>query len=127
MHPPNPEQLTTFLVDELDDDLRSVIHFAEDTFDLIHVRDDVRERYSDDDLEEVRQDLTFGSLAKPALEDVYVHGDLYCTVRCFENAIEMLFLQSDTEGIAVALEPAAFVAQRSFVGKCLEEAGFESL
>ena len=35
----------------------------------------------------------------------------------------MLFLVSDTEGIAVGLDPAAFVTHRTFIGRCLKEAG----
>ena len=33
----------------------------------------------------------------------------------------MLFLASEMEGVAVGLDPAAFVTHRTFIGCCLEE------
>jgi len=121
----NPKQLAKFLQSEVGDELRSVIHYDEDTFNLVYARDDVRDQYTESDLENVRQDLGVASFGKPTMEDLYVHGDLQCTVHCFENAIEMQFLASATEGIAVGLDPAAFVTHRTFIGRCLEEAGYD--
>lgn len=121
----NPEQLVTFLETEVGDELRSVIYYDEATFDLIYARDDVQDQYSERDLEQVRQELGVASFGKPALEDLYVHGELNCTVHCFDEAIEMQFIVSDTEGIAVGLDPAAFVTHRTFIGRCLEKAGYE--
>ena len=125
MAPANPERVATFLEQEVGDELRSVIYYDETTFDLVYVRDDVRDQYSERDLERIRQELGVASFGKPMLEDLYVHGDLQCTVKCFEEAIEMHFLASDTEGIAVGLDSAAFVTHRTFIGRCLEEAGFD--
>lgn len=125
MAPRDPERLTEFLKSEVGDELRSVIYYDEDTFDLVYARDDVREQYTESELEDVRQDLGITSFGKPALEGLYVHGDLQSTVHCFEDAIEMQFLLSDTEGIAVGLDPAAFVTHRTFIGRCLEEAGYD--
>ncbi|MBX0293520.1 DUF7522 family protein [Haloarcula nitratireducens] len=124
MAPAEPERVASYLEREVGDELRSVIYYAEDTFEVVYARADVRSQYTDRDLEKVRQELGITSFGKPAMEDLYVHGDLKCTVHCFENAIEMQFVASDAEGIAVALDPAAFVAQRTFVARCMEEAGF---
>lgn len=125
MAPANPEQVATFLQKEVGDELRSVIYYDEDTFDVVYTRDDVRDQYSESELEQVRQELGVASFGKPALEDLYVHGELKCTVHCFDEAIEMQFIASDTEGISVGLDPAAFVTHRTFIGRCLEEAGYD--
>lgn len=125
MAPANPEQVATFLQKEVGDELRSVIYYDEDTFDVVYARDDVRDQYSESELEQVRQELGVASFGKPALEDLYVHGELNCTVHCFDEAIEMQFIASDTEGISVGLDPAAFVTHRTFIGRCLEEAGYD--
>ncbi|WP_276271027.1 DUF7522 family protein [Haloarcula litorea] len=119
-----PERVAEFLEAEVGDALRSVIYYAEDTFEVVYARGDVREQYDDEDLERVRQELGVTSFGKPAMEELYVHGELRCTVHCFEDAIEMQFVASDTEGIAVALDPAAFVTQRTFIARCMAEAGF---
>ncbi|WP_135302210.1 DUF7522 family protein [Haloarcula amylovorans] len=124
MAPAEPERVASYLESEVGDELRSVIYYAEDTFEVVYAREDVRSQYTDRDLEKVRQELGITSFGKPAMEDLYVHGDLKCTVHCFEEAIELQFVASDTEGVAVALDPAAFVAQRAFIVRCMEEAGF---
>ena len=75
----NPKQLAKFLQSEVGDELRSVIHYDEDTFNLVYARDDVRDQYTESDLENVRQDLGVASFGKPTMGDLYVHGDLQCT------------------------------------------------
>lgn len=125
MAPGNPEQLTEFLKQEVGNELRSVIHYDKETFEVVYARNDVKDEYTEDDLEDVRQELGVATFGKPAMEELYVHGDLQCTVHCFENAVEMQFLVSETEGIAVGLDPAAFVTHRTFIGRCLEEAGYD--
>lgn len=125
MAPANPEQLTEFLKKEVGDELRSVIFYDKDEFEPIYVRDDVRDQYTDSELEQVHHELGMASFGKTALESLYVHGELKCTVHCFENAIEMHFVATEAEGVAVGLDPAAFVSHRTFIGRCLEEAGYE--
>lgn len=125
MAPAEPTQLAEFLHEAVGDELRSVIYYDTETFDVVYARDDVRTQYSKEDLERVRQELGMESFGKPVLEDSFVHGELTATIHCFENAIEMHFLASDTEGMAVGLEPAAFVTHQTFIGRCLEEAGFD--
>jgi hypothetical protein len=74
-------------------------------------------------MEEVVEDLGFEALTKPMQEELYVHGSLNCTVKCFEDAIEMNFPFSEREGVAVSLSGEAFVTQQTFIGKCMETVG----
>ncbi len=53
-------------------------------------------------------------------EDLYIHGSLNCTIRCFEDAIEMHFTHGELCGTAVALDGEAFAVQNTFVGTCLD-------
>jgi len=127
-----PEPLAEFLRDELGDSLRSVIHYSiavdergEPTLDhdLVYVREDVDAAYSDEERQDVVRDLGLESFGKEFQERLYDHGELNSIVRCFEGAIEMHFIVSEGEGVAVAMEPETFVAERTFIGRCMEKAG----
>lgn len=120
--PEGAEQLASFLLDELGDDLRSVVWYADREFEYVYARDDVMDEYSDDEIQDVVNDLTMDSLQKPSKERLYAHGTLRSVVECYDDGIEMHFIHDDAEGISIGLEPAAFISHRTFVGKCLEQA-----
>lgn len=115
-----PEALTEFLSERVGDHLRSVIRYDEDGADLVYARDDVAADYSDAELERVFRDVRLESVGKPHQEDLYDHGRLNCTVRCFEDGVEIHFARDETSGTAVSLDPEVFVAHNTFVGKCIE-------
>jgi hypothetical protein len=123
--PDGAERLARFLQEELGDDLRSVIWYADGESEVVHAREDVRARYRAEDVDDVVRDLALESLHKPTKEGLYTHGELRCVVECYDDGVEMHFVHDDGEGIAVGVEPAAFVSQRTFVGKCLERAGLD--
>mgnify|MGYP000574978612 CR=1 FL=1 len=127
-----PEPLAEFLRTELGDSLRSVIHYSIDVdergepkldHDLVYVREDVDAAYTDEELQDVVRDLGLESFGKEFQERLYNHGALDSIIRCFEGAIEMHFIVGEGEGVAVAMEPETFVAERTFVGRCMEVAG----
>jgi hypothetical protein len=123
MVPPEVDQLVTFLRDRVGENLRSVVYYDGEEYDVAYLQEDVREQYSADEMEEVVEDLGFEALTKPMQEELYVHGSLNCTVKCFEDAIEMNFPFSEREGVAVSLSGEAFVTQQTFIGKCMETVG----
>ncbi|USZ68476.1 hypothetical protein NGM10_01750 [Halorussus salilacus] len=114
------EALTEFLQDYVGDHLRSVIFYDEDGAELLYVRDDVAEQYSEDEIGRVVDDVRLEAVEKPHQEDLYAHGRLNCTVRCFDDAVEMHFPRDETSGTAVALDGEVFAVHNTFVGKCME-------
>lgn len=121
----NVEHFTEHLRDRLGDDLRSVGWYTGDEYELVYAREDVIDQYTDEEVADVFRDLGVESLEKEMLEEMYEHGRLNCTVRCFDEAIEMHFVATQGEGLAVALEPAAFVAHETFIGECMRLAGID--
>lgn len=115
-------RLAAYLRTELGDDLRSVIHYDAGAYELVYVRDDVRERCSRNDLDEVVRELDIETREKKIKENLYAHGELDCTIRCFERGIEIQFVIGDqwAEGIAVGLEREALDRVDVLVGECLE-------
>jgi len=114
------EDLVTFLRDRAGDYLRSVVYYDRDSFELLYLRDDVEDEYTGGEIERVVDDLRLESFGAAQQEDLYVHGALGCTVRCFEEGVELHFPHEDFTGTAVALEPGAIADLHSFVGDCLE-------
>lgn len=114
------EPLVEFLLGQVGENLRSVVRYDTDGYDIVYVREDVGDQYSEADLEAVARDLGIDAFEKGHQEGLYVHGALNCTVRCFDDAIEMNFLFEHGDGIAVSLDGETFATQQTFIGKCLD-------
>ncbi len=117
------EDLAAFLHERVGDNLRSVAYYHADEYEVVYLRDDVADQYSSDDHEHIARDVRLENVTKAQQEDLYVHGRLQCTVRAFDDAVEMHFPFDDTSGVTVALDAEALTAHRTFVGRCLEIAG----
>jgi SpoVK/Ycf46/Vps4 family AAA+-type ATPase len=114
------EALTEFLKDYVGDHLRSVMYYDEAGADIVYVRDDVAEQYTDEDVEEVVHDVRLEAVEKPHQESLYAHGSMNVTVRCFEDAVEMHFPHDEKSGTAVALDGEVFAIHNTFIGQCLD-------
>jgi hypothetical protein len=119
-----PYRLAKFLREQVGDGLRSVIYYEPDEYELVFVRDDDSD-YDDEDIDGIVADLWADSYEQGIREDLRRQGPLYCTVWVFEEAIEMHFVADERQGVAVALDTETFLAQSTFVGRCLEIAGLE--
>lgn len=115
--------LSAFLQEQVGDNLRSVAYYDADDYDVVYLRDDVADEYTETDHERVGRDVRLENVERHLQEDLYVHGDLQCTVRCFEDAVEMHFALDDATGVTAALDAEALTAHRTFVGQCLDIAG----
>jgi len=114
------EALTEFLRERVGDHLRSVIYYDDDGGEVLYVREDVADQYTTDDIENVVRDVRLEAVEKPHQEDLYSHGPLNCTVRSFEDAVEMHFPHDETSGTAVALDGEVFAIHNTFIGQCLD-------
>lgn len=119
------DELATFLESQVGDNLRSVAYYDGEEYDVTYVRDDVASEYSPDEVERVFEDIRLEGFTKPHQEGLYHHDSLNCTMRCFDDAVEMHFALNDRRGIAVAFDAEALSAQRTFVGRCLEVLGLD--
>ncbi|WP_132058411.1 hypothetical protein [Halorussus amylolyticus] len=117
------ERLTDFLENRAGDHLRSVLQYDSDDKTVVHVRDDVADEYSDDDVAAVMQDLRLEAIEKSHQESLYDHGELNCTVRCFDDAIELHFPREEAKGTVVALDADVLEAEAALVGECMDALG----
>lgn len=112
-------RLENFFEQRTDGDLRSIVKYEEDTYEIVHLRDDVGEQYTTDELESAIDESRMESLTAPIYENTFSedHGQLTCLVQCFENVIEMNFVLEDGVGAAVALDAEAMADAHGLVAE----------
>lgn len=108
-----------FLQASVGDGLRSVIWHDPGDFVLVYAREDVEAAHTEEEIEDVVDELLLTSFSKSVKERVYDHGELECLVEYYEHGVEVHVVLEGGEGIAVGLDPEA-VAGETFVGACLE-------
>ncbi|QZY04400.1 hypothetical protein K6T36_15590 (plasmid) [Halobaculum roseum] len=112
-------RLENFFEQRTDENLRSIVKYEEESYDIVYLRDDVAEQYTTEEIESAIDDSRMESLTAPIYEDTYSedHGQLTCLVQCFENVIEMNFVLEDGVGAAVALDAEAMADAHGLVAE----------
>jgi hypothetical protein len=112
-----------FLESRVGDDLRSVIYYEPEDFEVVYIRSDVAALYDEEDLSRVMNDARIASVSAPYERSIFPesNGELQCTVRCFENVTEFNFVRSDGTGLTVSLEAGVLGEASSLVGRVREE------
>lgn len=120
-----PGNLVGFLRDRAGEHLRGVVRYDRDSHELLYRRRDVGRAFSDDDLARVVDDLRRGSADPHRLDGMNARGELCCTVRVFDAAVELHFPHAPDAGTVVALEPKAATRLRAFVDDCIDNLAAE--
>ena len=111
------QDLVPYLRDRVDDYLRGVIRYHKETTDVLYLRDDVRATRLESQIDRMIDRLEPESRA--AEERAFPFGDLYVTVRRFQEAIIMHFPTGSNRGIVVSLEPETARDLNTFTTECL--------
>ncbi|WP_232820477.1 hypothetical protein [Halorussus litoreus] len=118
-------RLVEFLEERADEHLRGAIHYSEDGYESLYLREDVDAMYSDkkmtDLAEYYRQQSRVQSSDKP-----FALGNCHCNVSFYDDAILFHFSQGDKIGTVITLEPEAGRDIVGFITKCLELLHFDS-
>lgn len=113
--------LAEFFEDEVGDALRLVAHYDADTLDIIYLRDDLEDHYSESDFEQtfaIHRREKEEAIQQEAVIDAGKH---HCTIRLFDEAIVFNFSQTDSMGTVVSLSPDVGRNLLAFVTTCLQE------
>jgi len=102
-------RLKEFLEEHMDEELRSIVRYDLDEVNVEYIRDDVADKYTEEELTKAIDESRLDSLHAPLYEHSFSkdHGDLQCMVTCFEHVIEMNFAIDDGVGVAVAIDAEA--------------------
>lgn len=109
--------LSTYLNERVDDLLRGVAHYQQDEFEVVYLRDDIRERRHREEVKQMLARITHEGAAEE--EQSFPFGHLHATLRIFDETILMHFPIENQTGVVVALEPEVAQSLNSFVGDCL--------
>lgn len=115
-------RLEDFFKQRTDDNLRSIVKYERDSYDVVFLRDDVSEEYTTRELESAIDASRMDSLSSPIYENTFSedHGELTCLVQCFEEVAEMNFVLEDGTGAAVALDVEAMTDTHGLVSAARE-------
>lgn len=116
----NPSELVTALEAEVGDRLRVVGEYSDEGYDIHYVRDDVRPKVEEMDVDRIHQELVLQGLGREHLEDLFDAGNLQCSVHRFDEMTACHFLQTETTGKYVSVDSDATIEFRSFVETCKE-------
>ena len=112
------KSISRYLNDRMDDFLRGVAHYREDEFDVVYLREDLREERHRDEVEQMLNRIKHEGTAEE--EQSFPFGHLRATLRVFDETIFMHFPIENRTGVVVTLEPEVARSLNSFVGDCLE-------
>jgi hypothetical protein len=110
--------LVWFLKERAGKHLRGVLLYTEDGYEMLYLRDDLRNARLKSEVDSIVSRLREGS--KETEEAVFPFGDFHGSVRCFDDAT-FLHFPLDSAGVAVSLDPEATTDLNTFAGKCLEQ------
>lgn len=122
-------RLEAYFEEAVGDNLRSIVKYEPESAEIVYIRDDVAETYSDEGIADAIDDARMDAFSAPLYEDSFSadHGELTCLVQYFENAVEMNFVLDGMAGTAVGLDIEACQESRDLVTEArqivLEERG----
>ena len=112
-------RLTDYAQQRVGEYLRGIVSYDGDSSDVVYLRDDVREQRIQSEIDRMLKRLR--PEASASEERSFPFGDLYVTVRRFEEAIIMHFPASRDRGVVVSLEPDATRDLNRFTTECLQQ------
>ena len=109
-----PGELLEYLRESVGENLRAVAHYDRDAA-VIEVNESVGDSISDDHIEEVIDDLRLQDVSRTRQESLYEVGSLYCSIRAFDDALVVHFLQGDARGTMISVEPSTAPGLTDFI------------
>ena len=94
--------------------MRAVAHYDHNSAD-IRTADGVGDGVTDDHVQEIIDDLRLQDVSQTRQESLFDVGSLYCTIRAFDDALVVHFIQGDARGTMISLEPSTAPGLTEFI------------
>lgn len=112
-------KLVEFLQSRAGEYLRGAVHYTGDDYEVLYLRDDVEQKYSEADLDALfsywrRRNAGQG-------DEPFSLGNLHSTVQLYDGGLLFHFTQGDELGTVITLDPEAGRDIVTFVTECLEQ------
>lgn len=111
------EALVRYLSDRGGSMVRSAIYYDEETIEMLYMRDDVQEQYTERDVERIANMLR-QEKRRPKLEELFELGEFHCSLFGFRDGIVMHFPQGPSRGTLVSLDAQASAQFNEFAAEC---------
>ncbi|UIP00788.1 hypothetical protein Hbl1158_05365 [Halobaculum sp. CBA1158] len=115
-----PNELVQFLQQQAGEYLRGVVHYSDDDYDALYLRDDVADMYTDEELTEFVAYYREKN-RQLAPDRPFDLGTDHCTISMYDEAIIFHFTQGTDVGTVVTLSPEAGRDVVQFTTDCLEQ------
>jgi hypothetical protein len=90
---------------DLGDDVRLAFSYEGESYDVRHVREDVRAQFTDEEFENRVQTLMMKGLGDPPSDDsLFDFGELEATMRFYDEVVVASFPDEDWSGVVVVAE-----------------------
>ena len=109
-----PEELLGYLEESVGENVRAVAHYDRESAD-IQTADGIGSGVDQEHVGEIIDDLRLQDITQTREESLYQVGSLYCTIRAFDDALVVHFIQGDTRGTMISLEPATAPGLTDFI------------
>jgi hypothetical protein len=110
--------------------LRSITIYGPDTYAFVYQRDDVRELYLPEEIDQIHDALVEEGMGAAYLEDLFNAGGLQCANYVFDGGTMMHFLAGPERGLFVSIDADSEVSILDLSARCktwLAEQDFEEL
>ena len=111
-------ELVSYLKETAGDYLRGIVWYDGDEYEIRYIRDDLRTRRLQSDVDKMIDRLRGESRSRERRS--FPFGEVNGTVRSFEEAMVMHFPSTQGRGTVVTLDPDAARQLNTFIGSCLE-------
>lgn len=113
-------RLAKYAREELGDSLRTIAIIYEDSFEVLYLREDLKDRYTRETYGDIVD--VFREIPAPSWhgEGESPLGDRTSVVHCYENAFVFQFNISGCHSVLMSVEPDVGTKLRTFIGDCQE-------
>lgn len=112
------EGLVQTLQGEVGDSLRIVFTYDRSETAVHHIRDDLAEEYTDDELERAFDQLEIEGMGYAHFERLLHVGRMECAIYGFEGALIFQFPNDEFTGLVVSVDRNVELNPESIIGEC---------
>lgn len=109
--------------DHVGDSLRAVATYQERLYEFHHLRGDIDDSYSAQEIERVFDNLVLSGLTTDYLEEIFHAGRIECTMYGFEAAAMFHFVTGEASGVFLTFDRDIEVNLDAFVSDCRNALG----
>ena len=106
---------------QVDDALRTVLVLYDDEYEILHLRDDLRESYNPDEYEAIAESFRIDLSTDTTAWEGAPIGEKASLIHYHDSAYVLQFSHEDCHSILLSVEPRVGSRLKSFIDGCQEQ------